>query len=93
MCFLWHNKLLFVHSITKKYNFINIVKKCQNVFAQIFWDFAQIIDACTSCTPIYNRDTISVTQPRPLRVDIISGQARTDVCDQYRTMIIWTNSA
>ena len=28
----WHNKLLFIRSITKKYNFINIVKTCQNIY-------------------------------------------------------------
>jgi len=33
--FLWHNKLLFIHSI-RKYNFINIVKKCRSFFNKYF---------------------------------------------------------
>jgi len=42
--FLWHNKLLFIHSIAMEYNFSNIAKKCQNFFARIFLDFVQIFD-------------------------------------------------
>jgi len=38
ICFFWRNKLLLVHSVTKKHNFICIVKKCWHFFAQIFWD-------------------------------------------------------
>jgi len=44
MCFLWHNKLLVIRSITKKYNFINTVKKCRNFCARIFKDFSQMFD-------------------------------------------------
>jgi len=55
MCFLWHNELLFIHSITRKRNFINIVKKCRSLFAQHIWNFAQIFDKSnlkgSACTP------------------------------------------
>jgi len=44
MDFLWYNKLLFIHSVTKKYNFINIAKNWSKLFAQNVWDFAQIFD-------------------------------------------------
>jgi len=44
MCFLWHNKLLLIHSLKKKYDFHNIVKKCRNIFYPNFLDFAQIFD-------------------------------------------------
>jgi len=33
-----------LYAVTKKYNFINIVKKCRNFFDQFFLDFAQIFD-------------------------------------------------
>jgi len=60
-CFLWDNNLLFIHSIKKQvgYNLIIIAKKCWNLFAYIFWNFAQIFDkskflgcACITCTPV-----------------------------------------
>jgi len=43
MCFLWHNKLLFIHSIKMKYDFINNVKNVE-ICAHISWDFAQNFD-------------------------------------------------
>ena len=36
MRFLWHNKLLFIHSKTKKCNFIHFVKKCRNSVSESF---------------------------------------------------------
>ena len=35
-CFLWHNKLLFIQWITKKCDFIEIVKKCRSFISSIF---------------------------------------------------------
>ena len=39
MCFLWHNELLFIRSITREYNFINIVKKMSKILCSIFLSF------------------------------------------------------
>ena len=36
ICFLWHNKLLCIHSITKNYNFINIVKNFETSLPKVF---------------------------------------------------------
>jgi len=43
MCYIWRNKLLFIHSITKKHNFMDIVKNFQTFWVN-FLDFAQIFD-------------------------------------------------
>ena len=50
-CFIWHNELLFVHLITKKYNLISIIRKSWKFFTQFFWDFAQILtnQKCWEC--------------------------------------------
>jgi len=37
-----HYKVLFIHSIAKQYNFINIVQKHGNVFAQLVWNMSWI---------------------------------------------------
>ena len=36
MCFLWNNKLLFVHWITK-YHYINVFKFCRKFWTKSFW--------------------------------------------------------
>jgi len=35
-----------IHSATNNYIFIDFNLKCRGSFAQIFWDFAQILDKC-----------------------------------------------
>jgi len=39
MCFLYHNKLLFMHSVTRKYNFINIVKNVKASLFEVLFNF------------------------------------------------------
>jgi len=57
MCFLWRNKLLFIHSLTRNIFSITVVLlKMSKLIRPKFWDFAQIFDKSNfhegACTPV-----------------------------------------